>query len=394
MSVTSIPDHHPPILTHSAAERSAGAEGSGRPQPTTLPALTGMRWLAAALVFAFHICVVEYFDRSVEDTILRPLFGSGDTGVSFFFILSGFVLAWSARPGDRPVRFWRRRLARVYPLHLVTALLALLLAVTVWPETDLSALQIVSNLLLVHSWNPDYHYSQSLNPVSWSLACEAFFYGLFPLLMPMVRRLRPGSLYAVGLGCVVAVVLVPLVAGGTWVHFVPAARLPEFVLGIVLAELVRGGHWRGPGLGVSCGVLLIGYAAAEWVPPVLGFAACTVLGFALVIPAAATAELRGRVTWLAHPVMVRLGELSFAFYMIHIIVMRTGESLFTPHPQLATLPALGATAAAFTVSLALSWALYVLVERPARRFLLGRRSSGPAAPRQATETAIPTGRIG
>jgi peptidoglycan/LPS O-acetylase OafA/YrhL len=43
------------------------------------------------------------------------------TGVSFFFVLSGFVLTWSARPDDIATGFWRRRIARIYPVHLVTA---------------------------------------------------------------------------------------------------------------------------------------------------------------------------------------------------------------------------------------------------------------------------------
>lgn len=346
-----------------------------------------MRWLAALMVFGLHVRVVEYFGAGPGRATVDVIFSAGAVGVSFFFILSGFVLAWSTRAGGRLGTFWRRRLARVYPLHLVTAVLAVVLILAALPSAELSTPQVVLNLLLLHSWNPDVHYSQSLNPVSWSLACEAFFYALFPLLMPAVRRLGARGLYAVGLLCVVAVVVVPLLVGDPAVHYVPAVRLPEFVLGIVLARLVILDRWRGPGLVAACGVLVVGAVAVTWAPAPLRFAACTVPGFALLIPAAAGADLRGRRNWLAHPVLVRLGEVSFAFYMIHILVMRTGEALFAVHPRLATLPAIGVTMAAFLVSLVLAWVLYEGVERPARAFLV--RTRGGGLRRRARDGGLP-----
>jgi peptidoglycan/LPS O-acetylase OafA/YrhL len=71
--------------------------------------------------------------------------------------------------------------------------------------------------------------------------------------------------------------------------------------------------------------------------------------------------------------LVRLGEWSFAFYMIHLLVIRTGEQLFGAHPQLTSVPGLLAAGAALLVSLVLAWALYEGVERPGRRWLLRDR---------------------
>ncbi|MFJ9753047.1 acyltransferase family protein [Streptomyces chartreusis] len=68
--------------------------------------------------------------------------------------------------------------------------------------------------------------------------------------------------------------------------------------------------------------------------------------------------------------LIRLGEWSFAFYMIHILVMRATEQLTGPRPELETGPALALTTIVFTVSLSLAWALYRWVERPGRRWLL------------------------
>ncbi|MFF3150535.1 acyltransferase family protein [Streptomyces sp. NPDC057927] len=91
--------------------------------PGPLPSLTGLRWVAALLVFCLHTRNLGYFNGQARH-FADWGFGAGSTGVSFFFLLSGFVLGWSARSDDRPTAFWRRRFARLYPVHLVTACIA------------------------------------------------------------------------------------------------------------------------------------------------------------------------------------------------------------------------------------------------------------------------------
>ena len=161
-----------------------------------LPSLTGMRWAAALLVFLSHIKNFGYFGGTAGK-LVDWAFGRGSIGVSFFFILSGFVLAWSVRDGERAVTFWRNRIARVYPLHLVTAGIAVILAFTLIPALRPSGVpEALANVFLVSSWN--FEWWQALNPVSWTLTCEAFFYALFPVLYAALRRLgtrahNPGS---------------------------------------------------------------------------------------------------------------------------------------------------------------------------------------------------------
>ncbi|WP_412541466.1 acyltransferase [Longispora sp. K20-0274] len=341
------------------------------PPAIPLPSLTGLRWIAALLVFGLHVHTVEYFARnSGAGLVVHWLFGAGATGVSFFFVLSGFVLAWSAREHDRPFAFWHRRFARVYPLHAVTALAALLLGWLLLPRSLPSSAALVANALLVHPWNTAIGYSQSLNPVSWSLACEALFYALFPALFWLVRRLGPRGAWWVAGVSLAATVTVPFLVTDHLTRYFPLVRLPEFALGVALACLVRAGRWAGPGMGVALVVLAAGYALTAWVPDQFRFAACTVPGFALVITAAAGGDLTGARSVWRHPVAVRLGELSFAFYMIHILVIRTGEALFASHPRLGSVAGAAVAAAAFAVALALSWALYAGVECPSRRLLL------------------------
>ncbi|MFI9648352.1 acyltransferase family protein [Streptomyces sp. NPDC052040] len=365
------------IRTQSADTPTAGIPP--RPQAPALPSLTGLRWIAALLVFGLHVRNFGYFGGT-GGRVMTWGFGAGATGVSFFFILSGFVLMWSARPGDRALGFWRRRLARIYPVHLVTAALALLLACTLDHGARPTPLQGLANLLLVHSWWRPWW--QTLDPVSWSLACEAFFYALFPLLAAPLRRLGARGSAVLAAASVCAVLLLSHADAHHWlgrtVNSLPPARLPEFLLGAAVARLVILDRWRGPGPEASLALAIIGYFFVPQVTAGYPATPCTLVGFALLIPAAAVADLGGLPSLWRGRRLVRLGELSFAFYMVHLLVLRAGTHLLGVSPQFGPATALAVTALAFALSLGLAWVLFEAVERPARRLLL-RHRIGPAA---------------
>ncbi|MEU1462787.1 acyltransferase [Streptomyces sp. NPDC005727] len=375
----------PPAQT--GETRAGSAPPTARP---ALPSLTGLRWVAALLVFGLHVNNFGYFGGEPGRIVLWG-FGAGATGVSFFFVLSGFVLTWSARPHDRAPAFWRRRIARVYPVHLVTLGIALLMAYALPHQARPTSGQALSNLLLVHSWWRPWW--QTLNPVSWSLACEAFFYAAFPLLFLLLRRLGARGATVLGALSVVAVLVLARADAHHWteqaLYSMPAARLPEFVLGAVTARLVLLGRWRGPGLEAALALAVIGYFLVPQVTPGYPATVCTIAGFALLIPAAAVADLRGLPSLWRRRRLVRLGELSFAFYMIHLLVLRAGTQLLGTKPHFGLLAGLAVTAVAFTVSLALSWVLYEAVERPARRLLLRRRRTRRESPERREPAAEP-----
>ncbi|MGW2519652.1 acyltransferase family protein [Streptomyces sp. NPDC001617] len=348
------------------------------PSAPSLPSLTGLRWMAALLVFGLHIHNFRYFDGTAQ-SLATWAFGAGGTGVSFFFVLSGFVLMWSARPGDRAPAFWRRRVARILPVHLVTAAVALLMAWTLPHLAQPTLGQGVANVLLVHSWWRPWW--QTLDPVSWSLACEAFFYAAFPLLALLLRRLGARGAAALAGVSLLAVFVLAWADAHHWfsqpLYSLPAARLPEFVIGAAVARLVLLDRWRGPGLEASLALAVIGYFLVPQVTPGYPATTCTVIGFALLIPAAAVADLHGLPSLWRHRRMVRLGELSFAFYMVHLLVLRAGTGLLGARPGFGVVEGLAVTVVAFTVSLGLAWVLYEAVERPARRLLLRRRTNEP-----------------
>ncbi|MFF7355835.1 MULTISPECIES: acyltransferase family protein [Streptomyces] len=347
----------------------------------SLPSLTGLRWMAALLVFGLHVNNFGYFGGT-GGRLVTWGFGAGATGVSFFFVLSGFVLTWSARPRDRALAFWRRRIARIYPVHLVTLIVALVMAYSLAHQPRPTPKQALSNLLLLHSW---WHpWWQTLDPVSWSLACEAFFYAAFPLLILLLRRLGARGAVALGALSVAAVMVLARADAHHWwtypLYSFPAARLPEFILGAVTARLVLLGRWRGPGLEASLALAIIGYFLVPQVTPGYSATLCTLAGFTLLIPAAAVADVQGLPSLWRRRRLVRLGELSFAFYMIHLLVLRAGTQLLGTKPHFGLLAGLAVTTAVFSVSLGLSWILYEAVECPARRLLLRRRRRSAPQP--------------
>jgi len=362
------------------------------PATARLPSLTGLRFVAAFLVFGFHIGVVNLVNDGAAGTATWWLFGQGAVGVSFFFILSGFVLTWSARPDDTARRFWQRRFAKIYPNHVVTWVPAL--AVALLTGTGVTVAVALSNLFLVQAWFPDPKIYYGLNSVSWSLACEFFFYLLFPLLYRALRRgerrLGAAVLWPAAIGALAVVWLIPLAVQPLpdryhyWaIWLFPVARLPEFVAGMLLARIVQEGRWpAGSWLGgvwPATGLAAVTYIASGWFPDDIRIVAGTVAPLALLIAAVGAADAAGRPTPWRSRGAVFLGEISYAFYLIHLLVLRLFAKVFGASHSVTV--EIGLVVLALGVAVIGSWLLYICVERPGMR-LLGPRSAA-RVPRQA-----------
>ncbi|MEV0373130.1 acyltransferase [Streptomyces sp. NPDC050636] len=380
----------------------------GKPQKATdarLPSLTGLRFVAAVLVFVFHLSAERLYDDSTGQVLSKIFNPAGGVGVSFFFVLSGFVLTWSSKPGRSAREFWRRRFAKIYPNHLLLWLLTVPLLLLFGEE--LYAGSAAANFALVQTWVPRLDFFFSVNRPSWSLCCELFFYLMFPFLARLVGRLSHVGQRAVVAVTIAGVLLMPViatllpdhpnmpldvshpdVASGVsesqyWlVYAFPVSRCLEFLLGIALAKLVSSGHWVRIPLGWATGLLVAGYVAAIWSPVLFGLAAITVIPLALFIPAVVMSDLEGRHTPLRSRTMVWLGEVSFAFYLVHQTVLRIGHDMLG-HDRSWDGWTASALAAAFAVlTLLLAWAIYRWWEMPAMRLLTARRSRPvPSAPK-------------
>ena len=336
-----------------------------------LDSLTALRFFAALAVVGFH----------GGQLVWRPLLrvtSLGYTGVAFFFVLSGFVLTWSHQPHQFARRFWRNRFARVWPLHALTW------ALVVATITGVGGGPMAS-LGLVQAWVPHASFYFAANGPSWSLSCEAFFYLCFPLVVTWVtRRRRLGITAAAVLGSslVTGVVLYGFLSPewAYWAGYIlPVDRLGEFVLGAVMATAVARG-WRPPWTPrlavVMVGVAWVAVVAAGGGESAPGPAPQAVLAdlvmipaFAALIAAAATRDADGR-TWLSHPHLIRLGEWSFALYLIHQPIMRLMR------------PGLAPLVDGIALAILCSAAVYRWVEKPLERRIRGG-SRIPGAPIRA-----------
>jgi peptidoglycan/LPS O-acetylase OafA/YrhL len=357
---------------------TAEKQGTATPAAGTrerLPSLTGLRFVAAFLVFGFHLHVAHLLDTGAAGTAMEWVFGQGAVGVSFFFILSGFVLTWSARAVDTPRRFWQRRFAKVYPNHAATWLAAL--GVALVSGAGVTAAVALPNLLLVQAWVPDPAVYYGMNSPSWSLACEALFYALFvPLYAGFARlparALWPATAVALGLVWLVPLAAQALPAGDRYwaIYVFPPARLPEFAAGMLLALVVRAGLWPRLGIGAAGALAVATYLVSRLLPEDIHYVAVTAVPLALLIAAVGVADAEGlpspwRARW-----MIWLGETSFAFYLVHQLALRmvvrvTGADRGVAAEAVIALACLG-------LAVLGSWLLYRVVELPGMRLLRPR----------------------
>ncbi len=349
-----------------------------------LPSLTGMRFLAAFAVFGFHIRAQNMFELGSAADVIDVLFSQGAVGVSFFFVLSGFILTWSARRDDTATSIWRRRAARILPSHAATWMLALIgLGLLSSRQTEPWVAAV--NLALLQAWVPHEDVYFSLNTPVWSLSCEAFFYTMFPVLIKVLYRIHRRHLWPVAGLLVTATIAMPAVtfvmpsATAYWfVYIFPVTRALEFLLGMTMARIVMSGLWIDLGLWKATGLLVASYIGSSYLPGAFGYVAGTVVAFALLIPAAAVSDLTNRPSaWRARPI-VWLGEVSFAFYVVHQLVIRFLAKTVVPEDGLPTGAASAVSIVMLVVAILGAWLLCRVVERPMNR-ILARRETPPTA---------------
>ncbi|WP_078955759.1 acyltransferase family protein [Streptomyces sp. NRRL B-1140] len=338
-----------------SAEATAESRPARRPHaPPLLDSLTGLRGLAAILVFGFHFTTFQFVFGPTGGLEFAPLTRprfltmSGNFAVGSFFILSGFVLALTTREGTSLANFCAKRVGKLYPVYFVTTALAIGAIVVL--GMPITAENIILHLTLLQSWVPFQEIYTGVNPVTWSLSTEAFFYLLFPLALFVVQRLTSRALYWVLGAAVFLEFALPLYVmhyftvktsgghleyfstgsqGGDLVYWLtlpfPPYRFLEFLVGMVCCILLNRGvlptirqRWAWAWCAVA---YVIGtYSDGPLQRTAVGFVALPFLVVAL-----AQADLAGRWSLLRGKVFVGLGKLSYGMYAIQLLVVLPSE---------------------------------------------------------------------
>ncbi|WP_457516130.1 acyltransferase family protein [Streptomyces sp. TE33382] len=364
-----------------------------------------MRFIAAFAVVISHLSV--QIVGTEHPGLLDLITTLGPVGVAFFFVLSGFILTWVDDPNDSARLFWRRRVAKIFPNHLTTFVATVVLMVVA--GVPVMMINTIPPLLLIEPWIPHFDALGGLtgiNVPSWTLGCELVFYFAFPWLIGFVRRIRSPHLWAWAAVVGAAIIAVPFVAlllpeqpATSWdpavpqwrswfAYSFPLTRMLEFVLGILMARIVISGKWIRLGMAPAFLLTVVCVVVQAGLPGIFHLCAGpTAFALALVIAAGAGADVRAVRTPFSGRTMVWLGEISFALYLVHYLVIQYGP-IGAVH---ATGEAVAASLSTrlihilltVVISIALAAALYTVVERPAvRRFSrpAGRRGKPVAVP--------------
>ncbi|MCC3157502.1 acyltransferase [Hymenobacter sp. 15J16-1T3B] len=356
----------------------AGSPSFATAARTYLPALTGVRALAAYLVCLHHYN--PYPVGTWMDDALREF----HVGVPLFFVLSGFLITlryfgteqWTGRWWGR---YLRNRVARIYPMFfLLTTLTYAVLFLSKGPSVFYSWL---FNVTFLSGFFDDYKYTGI--PQGWTLTVEECFYLFAPLAFALLRR-RPRLLWLLplallGVGAVLVNTLGRLEHHGLFGNylfmllFTFFGRAVEFFAGVQLALWFRRGQLRpARGLLTGAGLLLLAAVVAALVAvrgPADEFGQETPWGVVLnnvVLPGGIVLFYAGLLTegtWLRRLLSTRLlqvlGKSSYVFYLIHIGVL---QQCVKGHVSTNSWVVFG-------LMNLLAIALYYLVEQPLNRWL-------------------------
>jgi len=349
-----------------------------------IPALTGIRFLAALSVALYHLS-----DKVAATLgISAPHFyeNAGDS-VELFFILSGFILTYT-RPevngAERPAitQFYFSRFAKIYPIYLlgwivfaplIYSNLVALHGHGTGTYIRLAFYGFVS-LTLLQAWTTNT--ANAWNTPGWSLSAEAVFYAAFPFLFTYLKNKRVVVLsglifvcWAVSVIPTLALSFLPLsLRNEFWprelVNFVPALRIGEFIAGICLARIFLGSA-KEKSIVFDLGALAALIAAIAVIVAANHLHAKMLLFPAFMLLLYCLACAKGPVSaMLGSKLMVLLGEASFAFYILHVPLFRYAKMVF---PDIATSPA---QFMAFVASLTVvSIICFLVIEKPLCAYL-------------------------
>jgi len=349
-----------------------------------------LRFIAALYVFLFHMQINWPL---TQRPIWKGIIEQGAVGMSLFFMLSGFVLAYRyAKGGESAKDYFVNRFARIYPVYLFVALATLpFLGVTLSASTVSDAIVsigkavflIVSNIFLIQAWFPQL-FSYWNDGGSWSVSVETFCYLLLPLMLPwLVKRSAKQLLLALLVFYVVAImpgISMKLFGSPEFSVFyaIPAFRLPEFLMGVCvfLVARVRSEKKQHPILSTllvgAAAYLYFYYLAASGtqMPAYVGHNWATLPFIALLLYVMSNGkDILSRM--MGNPVFVWLGKISYCFYSFQALVLKLiishHDSLVSKFPALANPKILAVLA--FSVLVAISAAGYYLIEEPARRYI-------------------------
>lgn len=332
-------------------------------------ALDFYRFIAATGVAVLHFSIFAKYDASSG---LGAAVTNFTFFVDFFFILSGFVIGLtyseSVSSSDGIFTYLRRRIARIYPLHILTLGLFLvpgLLGLGHHPDKA-NFFLVLQEVMLVRSW--PLHASLPYNFPSWSISVEWAMYLVFPTIILLYRRCGFLALMAL-IATDLAIVGIVLTADYPWTLLDnPLRALPTFTIGVLISRIpmkarVAGSEWLSFGAFVFSVVLMIFQANTLFI--------LTALVLTVFFAALSDNSLFNR------KIYAELGNASYAIYMLHAFMLTVFVDNVWPRLFGGPVP-LSYGAAIIAITIAVSIFVFRYFEVPMRRWIFGGRFKLPS----------------
>ncbi|HEX5282691.1 MAG TPA: acyltransferase [Bryocella sp.] len=330
-----------PVSAPHAKLKSASGTPAYMRKPA-LPALTGIRSLLALTIMLFHFTPGGLTWAAHPRFTLYPIINIGYVFVSFFFVISGFILYYNyaERPGGvNAIDFWVARASRLYPIYLLTMLVSIPMLAVEWHARSHGQFfaGVITTPLLIQGFFP--RLATFWNTVSWTLSCEVALYLLFPWLVKV--RLPRNVFKLVVMGLVVWLVgMVPHMiylatnpdhlahapdrySSGVYIEFLKYTPLPylcTFLCGITIGKIHQEAKLavRGRMIVGLCGFAIAWfccYHLADQMPYILvhGGLLTPVFGM-IILGLAGPSPLATIFSWRP---LVAIGTSTYCLYLLH-----------------------------------------------------------------------------
>ena len=341
---------------------------------------TSLRGLAALGVAIHHLA--PFWPENVRGTPVALMLLDFHVFVDLFFVLSGFIIAYVYRDAfladPRPARVARylwKRVARLYPLFLLTMILYLGIELVQGRPDALDPGRLFGNALMIQIWSDAFH--PSYNTVSWSISGELAAYLVFPLLVLLGRTVAGRVAILVALIGLYAWYL--SIIGGLWIEGTLTFKLlllrafGGFFLGFLVHDLWDRSASLAPAIKSVAQVASV--LGMFWIMAIGAWEGWLPVFFAVLVLSTASDEgvlprlLNNRPLW-------HLGVWSYALYMTHKLVVFV---LHFANGRFGLLPEGGSwivVAAALVVMTVLAALTYKWFEKPTTRWMAALRPAG------------------
>lgn len=360
-----------------------------------LDQLTSLRFFAAIMIVFHHSYGLFGFVNDGKINLGQ--------GVSFFFVLSGFILTYvyPDLKGWTNIRhFLKARIARIWPIYITSFLFGYLIL-----DYDINLKTIGTFLLMLQSWIPISAYYFSYNAVSWSISTELFFYLLFPFL---IYSWNKTNIIKLGLSFSLVIILIfisnyfelpaysqPGISGNNLgitehglIYISPLSRIFEFIFGMTIATLYRNNMNNRTTVFVATiyeiSAILIVVISMFYTNFIINLTNNTIMSpglgqwithsgsmFAFGLLIYVIAKGNGKISKiLSYPFFVILGEISFSLYLLHQILLtyyrinKDNFAYFSEHTIFIIF---------LLILISISYLAWGFIEMPIRKIVMGSK---------------------